>query len=89
MQNSFNINKLAQYPNIRNEHTKRVNMFDYPKHRYAEKMKQQAKGMHSSSNQISQLDAVAIRNLTYEVGRGRNKKLILNKINLTVPEGSM
>lgn len=36
-----------------------------------------------------QLDAVIIRNLTYEVGRGRSKRAILNRINLTVPEGSM
>lgn len=35
------------------------------------------------------LDAVIIRNLTYEIGRGRAKKAILNRINLTVPEGSM
>lgn len=46
----------------------------------------QLRGSHGSSDQ---LDAVIIRNLTYEAGRGRNKKLILNKINLTVPEGSM
>jgi len=36
-----------------------------------------------------QLDAVIIRNLTHELGRGRNRKVILNGINLTVPEGSM
>lgn len=35
------------------------------------------------------LDAVIVRNLTYQVGSGTNSKLILNKINLTVPEGSM
>lgn len=38
---------------------------------------------------MPQLDAVIIRNLTYEAGRGSGKRVILNKINLTVPEGSM
>lgn len=37
----------------------------------------------------NQLDAVIIRNLTYEAGRGRGKKTILNQISLTVPEASM
>lgn len=46
--------------------------------------------MSSYSNHLMpQLDAVIIRNLTHEAGMGRNKKTILNKINLTVPEGSM
>ncbi|KAG9511398.1 ABC transporter G family member 23, partial [Fragariocoptes setiger] len=31
--------------------------------------------------------AVEIRGLRYEVGRGRNRKTILDSINLTVPEG--
>lgn len=43
----------------------------------------------ANPNQLPQLDAVIIRNLTYEVGRGSKRKTILNKINLTVPEGSM
>lgn len=43
----------------------------------------------ANPNRLPQLDAVIIRNLTYEVGRGRKKKAILNGINLTVPEGSM
>lgn len=43
----------------------------------------------ANPNQLPQLDAVIIRNLTYEVGRGSKKKTILNGINLTVPEGSM
>lgn len=43
----------------------------------------------AGNNRLSQLDAVVIRNLTYEAGRGKGKKVILNKINLTVPEGSM
>lgn len=37
----------------------------------------------------AQLDAVIIRNLVYEAGRGRRRKTILNRISLTVPEGSM
>lgn len=42
----------------------------------------------TTSNQ-QQLDAVIIRDLTYEVGRRSSRKVILNGINLTVPEGSM
>lgn len=46
--------------------------------------------LHSAASlQMPQLDAVIIRNLTYEAGRGDGKRVILNKINLTVPEGSM
>lgn len=44
--------------------------------------------MHPDRNR-SKFDAVIIRNLTYEAGRGKNRKRILNKINLTVPEGSI
>lgn len=43
----------------------------------------------SAGHTMPQLDAVIIRNLTYELGSGRSKKAILNRINLTVPEGSM
>lgn len=42
-----------------------------------------------STNGQPRLDAVIIRDLTYEIGRGRARKVILNKISLTVPEGSM
>lgn len=41
------------------------------------------------SKESAHLDAVIVRNLIYQVGSGKNSKLILNKINLTVPEGSM
>lgn len=43
----------------------------------------------ANPNQLPQLDAVIIRNLTYEVGSGSKRKTILNGVNLTVPEGSM
>lgn len=47
--------------------------------------------MPDTSSQLAaaQLDAVIIRDLTYEAGRSRRRKTILNRINLTVPEGSM
>lgn len=89
MQQSFNFQKLFDFPNIRNEH-RNYNMFAYEKHRYIDKLKQhKAESQQANQNQMPQLDAVIIRNLTYEVGRGKNRKLVLNKINLTVPEGSM
>lgn len=69
-------------------------MFTHHEQLYADKLKPSTSA-HSNHqlpqqlNQQQQLDAVIIRNLTYEVGRGNGKRIILNKINLTVPEGSM
>lgn len=42
-----------------------------------------------SVTDASEYASVLIRDLHYEVGRGRHKKTILDSINLTVPEGSM
>lgn len=53
------------------------------------KSKVKAQAISYSNNLMPQLDAVIIRNLTYEAGMGRSRRIILNKINLTVPEGSM
>lgn len=51
---------------------------------------EQSLDIHSAgNNRLAQLDAVIIRNLTFAAGRGRGKKVILDKINLTVPEATM
>lgn len=58
-------------------------------HRQHPKGQLYVENFKSSYPNDSQLDAVIIRNLTYIAGKGIGKKVILNKINLTVPEGSM